>query len=115
VLLAHAWPEIRDSYLRRHPPEPRTANTICERAALDAELEQIRARGYALDDEEFLEGVSCLAAPILERGSIVAALGLSVPTERFRVTRTELLATLQQVAAGVEAGEFDTDADEDGP
>src|SRR5882757_9559509 len=82
VLLAYAWPEVRDSYLERHPLERRTEQTICDRGELDAELAAIRDRGFAVDREEFSEGVTCIAAPILQNGAIVAALGLSLPSAR---------------------------------
>ena len=84
MLLAFATPELRDSYLRAHPPVPMTKNTICDAEPLEREFERIRERGYAFDEEEFAVGVSCVAAPIMHNGHVTAALGLSVPTERFK-------------------------------
>jgi IclR family transcriptional regulator, acetate operon repressor len=105
VLLAYAWPEVREAYLDAHPLRPRTARTICEPGDLETELESIRDRGYAIDNEEFAEGVSCVAAPIIENGGIVAALGLSVPTERFAKTKDELTHTLLKVIAEIDTYE----------
>ncbi len=66
-----------------------TAKTLTERGALDKELVRVRERGYAVDDEEFSEGVRCLAAPVFNAGGqLVAALGVSGPT--IRVTRHRL-------------------------
>jgi DNA-binding IclR family transcriptional regulator len=46
--------------------------------ALLAELTCIRARGYAVDDEEFIIGRRCVAAPIRdESGGTIAAISLS--------------------------------------
>jgi IclR family transcriptional regulator, acetate operon repressor len=101
VLLAYAWPETREAYLRAHPPERLTDNTIYEPEALERELARIRNRGYAYDQEEFAVGVSCVAAPLLHGGRIVAALGLSVPTERFKKRRRELTETLLRVVQGI--------------
>jgi IclR family acetate operon transcriptional repressor len=43
----------------------------------------IRARGYAVDDEEFRAGVRCFAAPVRDfNGKIVAAIGISAPAAR---------------------------------
>ena len=99
VLLAYAWPETREHYLRSHPPVALTARTITDPRELDRELARIRKRGYAYDQEEYAVGVSCVAAPLLLGGRIVAALGLSVPTDRFKKRRRELtqavLRTLQ--------------------
>jgi IclR family acetate operon transcriptional repressor len=107
VLLAYAWPEIREAYLRAHPPEKLTDSTIVDPEPLEKELARIRKRGYAYDQEEFAVGVSCVAAPLLHNGRIVAALGISVPTDRFKKQRADLTQTLLDVIAGVSV--------EDGP
>jgi DNA-binding IclR family transcriptional regulator len=104
VLLAYAWPEVRAAYLERHPLERRTENTICDPEKLELELEAIRERGHAFDREEFSEGVSCIAAPILHNGAIVAALGVSVPAERFAAGEDELTRDLLGVTAEVDSG-----------
>jgi DNA-binding IclR family transcriptional regulator len=104
VLLAYAWPEVRAAYLERHPLERRTAGTICDAAELEIELEAIRERGCAYDREEFSEGVSCIAAPILHNGAIIASLGLSVPAGRFAKAEDRLRDELLEVIAGIDAG-----------
>jgi IclR family acetate operon transcriptional repressor len=99
VLLAFADPEVREGYLRAHPLEQLTDQTICDRDELDEELARIRARGYAYDAEEFAPGVSCVAAPLRRDGHIVAALGLSVPSDRFAAQRPALTEALLAVAS----------------
>jgi IclR family acetate operon transcriptional repressor len=101
VLLAYAWPETREAYLRSHPPVPLTDNTISDPEALGRELARIRNRGYAYDQEEYAIGVSCVAAPLLHGGRIIAALGLSVPTERFKKRRRELTDSVLRALEGV--------------
>jgi len=101
VLLAYARPEVREAYLRAHPLVPVTPATITDPASLERELEQIVQRGFGYDEEEFATGVSCVAAPVLHRGQLVAALGLSVPTERFRLRRAELTSVLLEVTGGL--------------
>jgi IclR family acetate operon transcriptional repressor len=44
--------------------EPFTRNTICDRDELFAELDRIRKRGYAVDNEEYAAGLKCLAIAI---------------------------------------------------
>jgi IclR family acetate operon transcriptional repressor len=102
VLLAYAWPEARADYLEQHPLERRTENTICDRAELEHELATVKERGYAIDREGFLAGVDCLAAPILENGSLVAALGVSVPSDRFDAAQESLTEALLEVVAEVD-------------
>jgi IclR family acetate operon transcriptional repressor len=99
VLLAYARPEIREGYLRAHPLVPLTDATICDRQALEAELERIRERGYAYDHQEFAVGVACVAAPLLQNGQLIAALGLSVPADRMEQDRAELTKVLLDIAA----------------
>jgi DNA-binding IclR family transcriptional regulator len=61
-----------------------TPRTITRAEALLADLEQVRARGYAICDEEHEAGVSCIAAAIRgRRGEPVAAISLSGPAERM--------------------------------
>lgn len=99
LLLALARPEARVALLGTGALEALTPHTITDRAALDAELEEIRARGWAEDVEEFAEGVSCVAAPVLLGGVAVAAYTVSAPSSRFDRRRAELLAAVQRAAA----------------
>ena len=51
---------------------------------LEKELEKIRTLGYATDDEEEMQGVNCLAAPVFNSfGEIAAALWTSGPSGRL--------------------------------
>lgn len=80
VLLAHADPEFIEEYASRDR-EKRTANTITEKQTLLAHLETVRAQGYAVDCEEFGNGITCVAAPIMDyTGKVVAAIGCSAFT-----------------------------------
>jgi len=49
-----------------------------------------------VDEEEFAEGVSCVAAPVAD-GSM--AIGISAPSERFRERRAELIDTVVEIAS----------------
>lgn len=102
VLLAYAPPEVRDAYLQTHPLVKRTKSTYTDPDEFERELGRIRKRGYGYDDEEFAVGVSCVAAPVLHNGHIVASLGLSVPTPRFKKRRRELTEALLETVQGLE-------------
>jgi DNA-binding IclR family transcriptional regulator len=103
ALLAFAPDSLRDSYLLGNPLEPVTPRTIVEPGELRLELERTRLRGFALDEEEFREGVACVAAPILDGGFPVAAYSLSAPVERFRRRREELIELVVDAAQQVGA------------
>ena len=62
----------------------RTKKTITTFTALQKNLKQIQKQGYAIDDEEYHEGVRCLAVPVYDKlGAIVGALGITAPANRF--------------------------------
>jgi len=66
------------------PLEEHTPRTITRRAALEAEIQVTRRRGFAVDDEEFTQGIRCAAAPVYDQaGRMTAAIGLSGPTARI--------------------------------
>ncbi len=97
LLLALASPERRNECLDITPLIALTGNTITSRARLDGELQAIARQGYAIDNEEFSEGLCCLATP-LEGAHSGFALSISVPTERFHANFDRYLAALQKVS-----------------
>jgi IclR family acetate operon transcriptional repressor len=64
--------------------EQRTDQTITDETALRTDLAAVRARGYAVTDEELEPGLIAVAAPIRGYdGTVVAALSVSAPTTRM--------------------------------
>ena len=84
-----------------------TPQTITGRAALLAELADIRADGVAYDREEHEPGIRCVAAPIVDPGHALAA-GVSVTGPAYRVGPEQLAAWAPHVrhAAQAIAGEL---------
>lgn len=65
-----------------------TPNSISDVNGLLEELEQVRTRGYAVDDEESQQGCRCVGAPILGAGNLpVAAISISGPTPRMPLSK----------------------------
>jgi DNA-binding IclR family transcriptional regulator len=62
-----------------------TKKSINKRSNLLKELKKIRDMGYAIDDEEFAEGVRCVGAPIFDHASYIVA-GISVAGPAFRMS-----------------------------
>jgi IclR family acetate operon transcriptional repressor len=61
-----------------------TPRTIIQLERLKEELENVRLRGYAVDDEEAVEGARCVSAPVLLDGDkLASALSVSGPTTRI--------------------------------
>ncbi len=96
VLLAYAPTGRAAEYLMRQPLTRLTPNTLTDLDALRREFAAIRANGYGIDNEEFAEGVCCMAMP-LEDGTAPFALALSAPAERFRAFREDYLQKLDAV------------------
>lgn len=91
ALLAFLPPDELELYWAT-PLERRTANTIVAPEILRAELERIRARGYAVDDVENELGVRCIGAPIFDHnGDLAGSISLAGPTTRMTWERIEQL------------------------
>ena len=97
--IAQLYPRAREPFERL---TPRTHATL---ASLQEDFARIRARGYALDDEEHEQGVSCVAAPIFDAAAVAfAAISISAPTSRIvHADPEELGRLLQRQAAAVSA------------
>ncbi|NLJ80075.1 MAG: IclR family transcriptional regulator [Firmicutes bacterium] len=79
-----------------------TKNTITDRKKLEAEIEKVRAKGYAVNREEREEGAFCIGAPLFGEGDhVFAAVSISVPAHRITEERIKALA-VQVMAASRE-------------
>ncbi|GGH61586.1 hypothetical protein GCM10007359_10900 [Rothia aerolata] len=64
-----------------HPLTRLTPNTIVDKKRLINELEDVREKVYAIDDEENVPGIRCIAAPICNYlGQVTHAVSFSVLT-----------------------------------
>jgi DNA-binding IclR family transcriptional regulator len=100
VLLAACPSDTSDDYLGAHSLLPCTPYTLVDRRAIKQDLAETRERGYAVQLEELALGCCCVAAPVLDAdGATVASIGLSVPVERFRAERRELIRRCRETAA----------------
>jgi len=64
--------------IEEHGWRPRTPKSICSFPELERELNLIRQRGYALDDQEQNLDTRCVGAPIRNRlGSVIGAISVS--------------------------------------
>jgi DNA-binding IclR family transcriptional regulator len=82
----------------------RTSETITDPEELRAELETIRERGYGIDNEENIEGLRCIAAPVRTDEAVLGALSISGPSSRFTEDRLhgDLSGCVQRAANVVE-------------
>jgi len=100
VLLSDLESERLAEVVRERGLAAYTPHTIVDPDALDLELSRIRERGYAVDNEEYDEGLRCIGAPVRDHtGRVVAALGIGGPVTRITPARVESLSTLVMAAA----------------
>jgi DNA-binding IclR family transcriptional regulator len=78
------------------PLQAHTSRTITSIKALAKECAKSKAQGYVIDDQEYVEGVRCLAAPVRDKDrTIIASIAISAPITRFPQERDATAA--QQV------------------
>jgi IclR family acetate operon transcriptional repressor len=84
ALLAEMDASEVERLLSKHKLETFTASTISEPELLLKDLERIRARGFAIDDQEKNVGMRCIAAPVHNwTGHAVAGISISGPVARI--------------------------------
>jgi IclR family acetate operon transcriptional repressor len=82
-----------------------TPHTLTSLPALEADLEQVRTRGYAVTCGEFEEGLDGIAAPVRRPdGSVHAALGISGPSLRLEGEHARMGTLLMKAARSLERG-----------
>lgn len=88
AIIAHLNPAEVDSLLSQAEQESQvikyTNNTIVDIASIKSQLAVIKERGYSVDDEYYLQGIRCVAAPIFNHfGTTKAAISIVGPTIRM--------------------------------
>jgi IclR family acetate operon transcriptional repressor len=99
-----SWPDDElNRYLARDL-ERNTSRTLTDATAIRVRLDAVRESGYAWGREEFFDGITSLAAPVVARGgSVVAAIDVFGPSYRFPGDADEaaLAAQVHAAAAAV--------------
>jgi len=91
-ILASLPEDDLEKYLKSVKLKPFTPNTITTKKKLRRELEKVRQRGYAIDNEELALGLRCVGAAIFDfRGFPLYSMSVSAPTARLTAERIELI------------------------
>jgi len=92
ALLSFQVERVREGFVQSLSLHRFTPNTIVKRASLKEEIERTRKHCIAYDDEEFVSGVRCCAAPVFNiRDELVCVVGISSPATRTNRRRMEEL------------------------
>jgi len=88
VLLAHLSPEKRLEIIATKGLPRYTQNTLTDAASLEADLRRVREQGYAVDNQEIMDSLKCVAAAVRDQaGKVVSAISLSGPISRMQGDR----------------------------
>lgn len=107
VLMAYLSPQERHQIIKTRGLPRFTRNTLTDPVALEAELEKIKKQGYAVDNEEIMDSLRCVAAPIRDQsGKVISALSISGPVSRMQGERFEkalrlCVATAAEISANL--------------
>ena len=104
VIAAFQAPERQERLVHSYGLLPMTPKTIAGESRLQKEYAGIRARGYAVDDEETTPGGRCFGAPLrAPQGEVVAAISISVPMIRLDSPERAqaLIGALEATAASI--------------
>ena len=100
IWLAHLPESEALAVLARQGLRRLTPRTLTSRVKLLVQLREARARGYAIVDEELVEGGRAAAAPVLAGGRVVGAVAVSGPTFRLSLARLHRIAPRLRRVAG---------------
>ena len=100
AVLAFLADDACDDLIARLPLKRNTRRTLVKPSAIKLDLMRVRTAGFAVDDEEFEEGLRCVSAPIFDhRGHVIASMSMAAPVFRLRKERLPQVAGLVMAAA----------------
>ena len=108
AILAFMSPEDVRRILRIEGLPHFTDKTITEMDKFISELHRIRKEGFAIDDEEFEEGLRCIAVPLFDsQKRVIASVSISGPTARIHEkTLPQFLKVLKKTQEKIENSLF---------
>ncbi len=106
VLLAYLPNEELEQVLTNTELESFTSHTITDPDILRAQLSEVKRAGYAIDHEEYLRGISCIAAPIRNMsGKTIASFSISGSTtlikEHLNDLKDEIIVSARAISTAL--------------
>ncbi|WP_435180914.1 IclR family transcriptional regulator [Halorussus sp. AFM4] len=83
VILAYLPAERTERIIESIDFEQFTPNTITSADELRDELDRIHDRGYSIDDEENIEGLRCVSAPVKNGTQVLGSVSVTGPSSRL--------------------------------
>jgi len=113
IFLAQMTPAQRRRLLANAPLEAYTPKTLTDFEQIEREVQRVRKDGFALDDEEFLPGLLCIAALVPSAsGPSNLCVAVQAPVMRLSMDKAkQLLPALQRAAQALARIDADIDAE----
>ncbi|MHB1711455.1 MAG: IclR family transcriptional regulator [Acidimicrobiales bacterium] len=112
MLLSQMSPSQRRQLLAHAPLRRYTPKTVTDLDTLETELKRVRRDGFAVDDEEFLPGLVCVAVLVpITNGRSNACIAAQAPVMRLTPDKAlQLLPALQRAAKAISSVQTDAGA-----
>jgi IclR family pca regulon transcriptional regulator len=109
VLLSAMSPDELDEFFRKYPREKFTPQTVTDEQELRERIAEVRAQGWALNNQELDLGARSIAAPVIDNrtGAYISAVNVTVSTSRVSVEELienclpPLLETTAQISSDI--------------
>ncbi|MFI4877073.1 MAG: IclR family transcriptional regulator [Blastopirellula sp. JB062] len=93
-----------DGLISHAKVKPRTPQTVVDLEKLREIHLRVKQDGYAIEQDQNDIGVTCIGAPICEKGEIVAAVSVSIPTARVDSnSQPKLIESVKRTAEAITA------------
>lgn len=103
IALAYLDEERFKAYFKRQDLRRRTSYTLITQSELEKECVKIRKEGFAIDNQEYEEGLYCISVPILNaEGKLIASMGASGAYIRMVNKQDKILELLQEARKSIE-------------
>ncbi|MDA0996639.1 MAG: IclR family transcriptional regulator [Proteobacteria bacterium] len=111
LLLAYQDKDAQDRLLRTSNLQKFTKYTITQPEHLEAQLDQIVAQGYSINNQEDAIGLIAMAVPVRDpQGDVVAGLAVHAPEPRFSIAKAiKQLPLFRQAAERIGQAMFESD------
>lgn len=85
AVLANLDPTELSHLLNKLPIKKLTPNTLADKRTIMQDIHETQLRGYSINNEEYLEGLICIGAPLVNyrEGSVVGAVSLDFPAAEY--------------------------------
>lgn len=100
TIIANLSPDVASYALEKNELKKYTRRTVTDRSVLQQQFQEIRRLGYAVDREEYMNGVCCLGSPLRSSaGGVIGAISASMPSSDFAAWDEACLAAHLKAAA----------------